>query len=183
MRLVILLLALGLFSFSGCGPAKNKPAGKPEPEPNVPTIEPPAPEPMDQPPVTPEKSPMPTPMPTPPATPEKSGDGGAPAGTNTSVAPASPEEVTKLIDSLKKTEARDGALAELKAKGPGVVPSLISALESDASASRHHLLVALGSFGKDASAALPALKKLVESEKDPATVATAQFTIDAIEGN
>ena len=92
-------------------------------------------------------------------------------------------EVAALIESLKKVESRDGAIARLKSKGAAVVPGLINVLEKETGDARQPILVAIGAIGKDAAAALPALKRIVASEKDPAILTTAQFTIDAIEGN
>lgn len=71
------------------------------------------------------------------------------------------QSVNSYIQQLKTTnpQERSGAIESLVSLGKPAVPALIDALQNQDPAVRNGAAIALGKIGKDASAAIPALKK------------------------
>ena len=89
-------------------------------------------------------------------------------------------DVATLIGRLADDSTRDRAAAELKAKGAAVVPQLIESLAHESWQARAGAAFALGMFGQDAAAALPALRELSTDDQQEAVRDAAAFAIDAI---
>ncbi len=92
------------------------------------------------------------------------------------------KSVGELIEQLGKSNAREAASAALVAKGPAAVSSLTDALSNENWRVRAGAVFTLSQLGKDAEAALPALKKIAETDAEEAVRDAALFAMDAIEG-
>lgn len=95
--------------------------------------------------------------------------------------PATDLSVDELIDELVHVDKHKSLTFTLQAKGKEAVPPLVKALKDDRWQVRYGAAATLSLIGPDAAEALPALKALLENEKQQAVLDAAQFAVGAIE--
>ena len=88
----------------------------------------------------------------------------------------------ELLEELGKPHAREVASKILSAKGESAVPDLVRALKHENWQVRAGAVFTLSRLGKAAAEALPELKKLQETETNETVKDSIPYCVDAIEG-
>jgi len=104
-----------------------------------------------------------------------------PAKATPPVNPLEKADAATLIQKLNTPAMRDVAADAIKLQGATIVPKLVKMLDDKNPQVRAGAIFALGTLGKDATSALPTLKKLAKEDKAAPVRSAAKFAITAIE--